>query len=514
MSELYGESVNGTKIEEHLEESIVSQDDYKKIKQENENFRQELHVLRLKLETSDAFIRDLQDSEEILENNLKEYVRQTTVSSAEEKEKYKAKQQEYENHIINLETNQASSELKIKELQEELKKYKDLVNNQLHNTKADNLTVYKEELREVHMLLKNEKKKFLEKEKNEMALMDKLAHTEVQCKELQLDLKKTTKDLVEKNKELENARETAKELAIKLEELESSNIIPASDMCKGNSLFAEVEDRRQMLLDKMKVLSTKYNEAKQALDLKTSEIKFLRAEKIAISKKWETDIIDTLQENADLLDKYKNRIFDLESKLKAEMRKNDEVEETQSTNNFNYAQLLLTAKKKELKELNERIEKQTMQMLMQDEVNNNISRQLRYWQSKAKFLEAQNRAIKDQLEMQDKYGNKILLESIKNCTFSGDVNFEKICGDSLTPHEFVPENILKSELVEQGNSTEVIEKPVVDSANKQRENRRFVDFTSDTKNSDCESKPLKKYEKTKKRDYPVIIHTIDNDNLN
>lgn len=507
MSELYGESVNS--IEEHLEESVISQDDYKKMKQENENYRQELHVLRLKLETSDAIVRDLQDSGETLENNFKEYVRQAIVSSSEKEEKYKAKQKEYENHIANLETNQVKSELEIKELQKELKKYKDLVNNQPY-AMADTLTVYKEELKEIHMLLQNEKEKFLQKEKNEKALMDKLAHREVQCEELRLDLQKITKDLAEKIKELENARESAKELATKLEELESSNITPASDTCKGNSLFAEVEDRRQMLLGKMKALSTKYNEAKQALDSKTCEIKLLKAEKIAISRKWETDIIDTLQENADLLVKYKSKIFDLENKLKAEMRKNDEMEETQSTNdNFNYAQSLLAVKKKELKELNEKIEKQTMQMLVQDEVNNNISRQLRYWQSKAKFLEAQNKAIKDQLEMQDKCDNKILLESIKNCTFPDNTNFEKTCGDSLTPYE--PKNILKSEFAKQGNSIEVIEKPAVDSANKQKDCRRFVNFTSDTENSE---RPLKKHEKPKKRDYPIIVHTIDNNNLN
>lgn len=53
---------------------------------------------------------------------------------------------------------------------------------------ADTLTVYKEELKEIHMLLQNEKEKFLQKEKNEKALMDKLAHREVQCEELRLDL--------------------------------------------------------------------------------------------------------------------------------------------------------------------------------------------------------------------------------------------------------------------------------------------------------------------------------------
>ncbi|KYN34315.1 hypothetical protein ALC56_11422 [Trachymyrmex septentrionalis] len=513
MSELYGESVNNTKIEEHLEKSMISQDDYKKMKQENEDYRQELYVLRLKLETSDAIVRDLQDSGETLENNFKEYVRQATVLSSEKKEKYKAEQKEYENHIANLETNQIKNKLEIKELQKELKKYKDIINNQPFNAMADNLTAYKEELRETHMLLQNEKERFLQKEKNEKTLVDELAHKEVQCEELRLDLHKITKDLVEKNKELENARESARELAAKLEELESSNIIPASDICKGNSLFAEVEDRRQMLLDKMKTLSTKYNEAKQALDSKTCEIKLLRAEKIAISRKWETDIIDTLQENADLLVKYKSRIFDLENKLKAEMRKNDEIEETQSANDdFNYAQSLLAAKKKELKELNEKIEKQTMQMLVQDEVNNNISRQLRYWQSKAKFLETQNKVIKDQLEMQDKCDNKILLESIKNCTFPDNANFEKTCSDSLPPHELMPKSILESELAKQGNSTEVIEKPAVNFANEQKECRRFVGFTSDTKNS--ENKPLKKHEKTKKRNYPIIVHTIDNDNLN
>jgi len=113
--------------------------------------------------------------------------------------------------------------------------------------------------------------------------------------------------------------------------------------------------------------------------------------------------------------------------------------------------------------------------------------------------------------MQDKCDNKILLESIKNCTFPDNANFEKTCSDSLTSHELMPKNILEFELAEQGNSTEMTEKPVK-FANEQKECRKFVDFTSDTKNS--ENKSLKKHEKTKKRDYPIIVHTIDNDNLN
>lgn len=86
-----------------------------------------------------------------------------------------------------------------------------------------------------------------------------------------------------------------------------------------------------MLLDKMKTLSNKYNEAKRALNTKMTEVKLLRAEKIAMTRKWEFDAIDTLQENADLLNNYKSRIFDLENKLKAEMKRNDQVEKIEFT---------------------------------------------------------------------------------------------------------------------------------------------------------------------------------------
>lgn len=81
------------------------------------------------------------------------------------------------------------------------------------------------------------------------------------------------------------------------------------------------------------MLSNKYNEAKQALNMKMTEVKLLRVEKVTMARKWETDVIDTLQENTDLLNKYKSRIFDLENKLKAEMKKKDQLEEIQSTDN-------------------------------------------------------------------------------------------------------------------------------------------------------------------------------------
>lgn len=78
----------------------------------------------------------------------------------------------------------------------------------------------------------------------------------------------------------------------------------------------------------MKVLTNKYNEAKRALNTKISEVKLLRTEKSLMARKWEVDMIDTLQENAHLLEQYKKRIFELENKLKVEIKKKNEMEET------------------------------------------------------------------------------------------------------------------------------------------------------------------------------------------
>lgn len=71
----------------------------------------------------------------------------------------------------------------------------------------------------------------------------------------------------------------------------------------------------------MNELQDKYNEAKRTLNKKLIENKSLKAEKAAMVQKWETDVIDTLQENTDLLDKYKSKVFELENKLKDEIKK-------------------------------------------------------------------------------------------------------------------------------------------------------------------------------------------------
>ncbi|XP_072765403.1 uncharacterized protein Spindly [Anoplolepis gracilipes] len=492
MSDLYDESVNDTKFEEYLEESSI-QDDYKKLKHENECYRQELHVLRLKLETCAALNKELQETNETLEQSVVEYRTKLDKMFVERKERYRAEKEEYENYIADLETKSIQNVQEITDLREELKRYKDL-NKQPHfsNCADDTVTIYKEKNKELTVLLKNEKK-------NVEQLEEKLANMEAHCQELENVLKIKAEQLVEKNEALENIRE---ELVINRMELESLKVTPTSDICKGNSLFAEVEDRRQILLDQMKELQTKYKEAKQALNTKMKEIKLLMAEKHVLIRKWETDVIDTQQENADLLNKYKSRIFDLENKLKIEIERNNQKEQIQSTDDsFSYAQALVTRTKKELKELNEKMEKQVMQMLIQEEANHNISKQLRFWQSKAMSMEVQILAIKTHLEQTENNVNKNLLELIENYNINiSNADFEKTCEDlKITSNNLMPANNICQ------RNLKTSEKSIVDECvNGQKElNKKVVNIAADIKNT--ENKPLKKQSKQHDYVYPIVV---------
>lgn len=85
--ELYGEEANNTNVEEYLEQSSITQDDYKLLKRENERYRQELYSLRLKLETGVVVEKELQETNKALELSLAQCNTETKRLLAEEKTK-------------------------------------------------------------------------------------------------------------------------------------------------------------------------------------------------------------------------------------------------------------------------------------------------------------------------------------------------------------------------------------------------------------------------------------------
>lgn len=93
--------------------------------------------------------------------------------------RYRAEKNEYANYIADLETNKVKNEQEIKELQKELKKYKDLVKERSCDliSMEDTLTPYREKIEELTKLLENE-------EKNGKHLEKKLANMEAKYQEL------------------------------------------------------------------------------------------------------------------------------------------------------------------------------------------------------------------------------------------------------------------------------------------------------------------------------------------
>lgn len=87
LSEMCDETANNTKTEKYLEENSTVQDDYKKLKQENECYRQELYVLRLKLQASDALGKELQEANDALEQSLAQSATKAEKVHAEREEK-------------------------------------------------------------------------------------------------------------------------------------------------------------------------------------------------------------------------------------------------------------------------------------------------------------------------------------------------------------------------------------------------------------------------------------------
>lgn len=94
--------------------------------------------------------------------------------------RYRAQRREYENHIANLEAKAAQSTQEIIELQEELKKYKELKNEQPQNLTANEsaLIEYEDKIEELVMLFQDEKYKHEQ-------LEEKLANMKNYVQELQ-----------------------------------------------------------------------------------------------------------------------------------------------------------------------------------------------------------------------------------------------------------------------------------------------------------------------------------------
>ena len=373
---------------------------------EYERCRQEIHDLKRKLELDEAMLREVQEANEIHEHSLDRQIAKKEQMIFETEEKYRAITKEYDNVVSNLETKLAEQAIEIQKLRDETERLR-ATNRCTPQTDVSlrveddgSLMSLRNRINELAVLLQAEKCR------SEYA-EETIKELQTRCNELEYISRNMEDQLNERTTALEDARA---QLILGRAAAVSLEADPTHELCKGNSLFAEVEDHRQNVLGKMNMLREKYVEAKRTCKAQMAEIKILRAKRVEILGQWKNDADDTRwSENTQLLQKYKDRISDLEGKLKYEIKKTNDTKQLNNCADpsFEYFQSLLDAKRKETNELRVKIEDLSTRMLIQEDAEANITKQLRYWQYKAICLEEETYALQTELKLNlDNAGRK------------------------------------------------------------------------------------------------------------
>ncbi|KAK1124573.1 hypothetical protein K0M31_020475 [Melipona bicolor] len=394
-----GDSTNEKYNEEYIEDpGTLDQDrSYNLLKVEHEKCKQEIYDLKRKLELNEAMLRDVNEANESLERLLNQRISENEQLTCQVKEKHRTLVKEYENTISNLETKSAQQTREIEELRQRATDQCATdqcvtVNRQSGNISFDTDDIsLKNRIDELLSIQQEERKKYERAEQS-------IAELKSRCEHYERYIQGIKNQLDEKDQTLEEIRA---ELALKRSEVESLRTDPTRESCKGNSIFAEVEDRRQNVVNKMNALREKYVELKHTCKSQITEIKSLRTERAAILGKLENDAHYTLTENEELIQKYKSRISNLENKLKSEIKRNSEFDSKQSNcsdASFRYFESLLDSKRKETVELRTTVEDLHTKLLLQEETKANITKQLHYWRYKASSLEDQIHAVEAKLK--------------------------------------------------------------------------------------------------------------------
>ncbi|XP_008554314.1 putative leucine-rich repeat-containing protein DDB_G0290503 isoform X1 [Microplitis demolitor] len=392
---------------------------------ENDNYKQEIHLLQGKLSASVTMQNELLENIDSLEESLKKNNESVDLKIRQVETKHGIKIKELMDRINELENELSFQTDKINDVQGKLNEANDkllLAANSTINstfTKVDDQDS-DDKVKELVQLLADEESKSFK-------LENALKELEQDMFEMREAYNTTKEQLKEKSSVLEETRD---ELAECRSELMSLRATPSDQQSKGNSLFAEVEDRRKKSLDTITKLKQSFFDAKKALNIKEAEIKALKAEKAALLTTIEDDKDDTIQQNANLIEKYKDRISELEVKLKDQQKKFWLLEKQKSPvgDEFKYFENMLSAKKKEIEELSAKLENKSIQTLIEEEIKCQTNQQLRYWRRKATTKEAQLEAIKCRLETDSSGMNNELLKLIKqtgkpdNCLYNEETN--------------------------------------------------------------------------------------------
>ncbi|CAG5109136.1 Protein of unknown function [Cotesia congregata] len=350
---------------------------------ENESYKQQNHLLQGKLSASATVQNELLENVESLEESLKKKTESVEQKIRLIETKHGVKAKELMDRITELESDLLMKTDKINCLEAKLNEANDKLLLAADSVSVINASRVDEpdsddRVKELLQLLADEKDKSFK-------LEQALGELEQRMSEMREVYNATKEELKEKSNVLEATRD---ELA---------------------------ECRSELMLSKATPSDQQSKEAKKALSVKEGEIKALKAEKAALLTTIQDDRDDQIQHNANLIEKYKDRISELEVKLKDQQKKLWQLEKQKQPvgDEFVYFDNELSAKRKEIEELSSQLEGKSIKALIEEEIKCKTNEQLRYWRRKAVTKEAQVEAIKCRLETDSSVINHELLRLIQ-----------------------------------------------------------------------------------------------------
>ncbi|XP_050530918.1 protein Spindly-like isoform X2 [Daktulosphaira vitifoliae] len=394
--------------------------------------KQELHETQLQLKTKNAFISDLQyDMEQlhIIEDQnirLKEEVfikesdlKQWTIKYSNLEYKLQEQQKEYSSQIETL--NNQLAELKArKDIQTNVVPV-DLNESIITELKTE-LNNKKEKYEEMQNMIKDQENVILEIDTLKIKALEELENVKNQ--------------LGFKNNQLNEWKEKYEVLQddCNMLRLQINNTNSLNDHNKrGNSLFAEVDDKRQALTAELETKKEKYETLKKCLSKANHDNNQMKMEIMRLEKQLlESEKTDDLEKST-LIQSYKNRISDLEAKVRDLEKRPDtpQVLQIDNLNNegMNVVLQIVSDVRKEKKALEEEMNRRSVrdmearQQCFKGECEiRQLKKEMRRDKLQLKELEQQISALKAKIsstkenhKLDDKYSSSKGVHFHENC---------------------------------------------------------------------------------------------------
>lgn len=432
---------NNSSIESMFNDSLQEDSELRKqvaqLTNQNEEYQQSIHVLRLELQRKNAMFEEakniIEESSVEKAQNFKDSIQKLTNQSNEERKNFQTTIKQLEENLILKEDENKDLNDQISTLKRQLNSQEKLPTIQEETIIEESTELNGRKVNELIITLEERDKNFIELEK----ISSHYQNDNIELREIIQSYKVS---IQEKDQIIKNTQEELAECRLELTTIKTTTVV---DSHKGNSLFAEVENRRQDMMEKMKSMRDSYREMRKSFASKENEIKTLKMELATLLRNCEDNAIESVEQEAALVEAYTTRISDLENRLKEEQKKNKQFQKEQQTgSNMNYLQTLLNSRKKEIEELQTQLENNSIRTLLKEEISYKLKNRLRYWKYKAMALEANFTAIQSQLQVDPNCSTAEILHLIKS-----QISNKSIKANADIEDE--PELSLKPEIVDE-----------------------------------------------------------------